>query len=1071
MKGDFSRQTFDPTRHFTTVRMQQGRVQLDADWNEQADLALHRVETEAADVIGGCGGPLDAAAFGIVLDLNDLDAAEQAWVGALEPAYTLTAGDFVLAPGRYYVDGILCESEHAVPYTRQPDFPGLAPIDVKNAGFTIVYLDVWQRHLTCLDDPRLRETALGGPDTATRTKTVWQVRTVFAGTGPITCNDNPTDYLAQIAAGTGLLSARAKREDASPDPCLVPASAGFRGLENQLYRVEIHEPGNAYDVAAAPGDQAITIAAADQVVYGAGSWSVGQSVEIFRSAGSDPMEGWLARIVARDTSTKTLTLNTPLPDLTSGDAPRIRPVDATYKGSRDNGSIVSRVSSVTGREVVVASLRPGDFRQGQWVELVDEVTELEGKPGFLVEIEDIDTAGRTITLRVDPPAFTGSVLKLRRWDGVGAVKTHPPGSAEPFVELEDGVQVSFSDGTYKTGDYWLIPARTATADERSGTIEWPSEDDQPLALPPAGIRHHYCKLAILESNGSALTLKSDCRTLFPPLTQLATLVYVGGDGQEALPGQPVPQLLEAGVFRGRRAVPGATVRFTADTGGKLAADLGSVAGGSATFSATTGADGIAACAWLPANDLTRPSQQVEARLLDAGGNPLEPQLDFSAELSIAAEVAYVPGACADLSSATTVQEALDILCKRPTGGSCCRVVEPGVPLDELLEELVKQGERDICLCLKSGEYRAENVELSGDGVSTLVIEACGRGVRIDVGRFGLFSFDAVQLRGLDIDLRGEQPLVFKECADLAIDDCRISRVDAPGLVCVVDEAHRLRIADSALVGRVGVDDAHLDDVRSLIALPRSIEFMRKSAELSQGLAENADLRGELAGRISRARRTQRLSDNEQGAYQLLVTALSGEEVTPSLIEAAFDRLRVAATFAFGDPVLALLDVGAEAMIETSQIVGALVLGGSDAPGKLPTDSDLKKCRAAQRAGRLGLGGRGSLHVRDVQVSRITFDSETGKLLDALAGDKPVRIPVFRATHVVDSEVLAPGSFLIAEDATLNGVDFVVQSADVGGLIGETAIVAGTRAKNDVRLFVVADVVATAANARLNVVSL
>ena len=35
MKGDFSRLTFDPTKHFSGVRMQQGRVQLDADWNEQ----------------------------------------------------------------------------------------------------------------------------------------------------------------------------------------------------------------------------------------------------------------------------------------------------------------------------------------------------------------------------------------------------------------------------------------------------------------------------------------------------------------------------------------------------------------------------------------------------------------------------------------------------------------------------------------------------------------------------------------------------------------------------------------------------------------------------------------------------------------------------------------------------------------------------------------------------------------------------------------------------------------------------------------------------------------------------
>ena len=35
MRGDFSRDTFDPVKHFSRVLQQQGRVQLDADWNEQ----------------------------------------------------------------------------------------------------------------------------------------------------------------------------------------------------------------------------------------------------------------------------------------------------------------------------------------------------------------------------------------------------------------------------------------------------------------------------------------------------------------------------------------------------------------------------------------------------------------------------------------------------------------------------------------------------------------------------------------------------------------------------------------------------------------------------------------------------------------------------------------------------------------------------------------------------------------------------------------------------------------------------------------------------------------------------
>ena len=38
-RGDFSRDTFDPSKHFLRVLMQQGRVSLDADWNEQTDIS------------------------------------------------------------------------------------------------------------------------------------------------------------------------------------------------------------------------------------------------------------------------------------------------------------------------------------------------------------------------------------------------------------------------------------------------------------------------------------------------------------------------------------------------------------------------------------------------------------------------------------------------------------------------------------------------------------------------------------------------------------------------------------------------------------------------------------------------------------------------------------------------------------------------------------------------------------------------------------------------------------------------------------------------------------------------
>ena len=103
MKGDFTRNTFDPKKHYSEVLMQQGRVQLDADWNEQQAITRYRMETEALDVIGPCGAPEDHAGFRI--------------------SPTPDGSDLIIFPGRIYVDGILCELEAETTYLTQPDYP------------------------------------------------------------------------------------------------------------------------------------------------------------------------------------------------------------------------------------------------------------------------------------------------------------------------------------------------------------------------------------------------------------------------------------------------------------------------------------------------------------------------------------------------------------------------------------------------------------------------------------------------------------------------------------------------------------------------------------------------------------------------------------------------------------------------------------------------------------------------------------------------------------------------------------------------------------------------------------
>src|SRR5262249_53833507 len=100
---------------------------------------------------------------------------------------------------------------------------------------------------------------------------------------------------------------------------------------------------------------------------------------------------------------------------------------------------------------------------------------------------------------------------LRRWDqkagdptagGVALVNgvVPIPSQAGLWIDLEDGVQVLFATtatATYRSGDYWLIPARVATGD-----VIWPTELDadknpHPVARTPDGVEHHYAPLAIV----------------------------------------------------------------------------------------------------------------------------------------------------------------------------------------------------------------------------------------------------------------------------------------------------------------------------------------------------------------------------------------------------------------------------------------------------------------------------------------------------------------------------------------------------------------------------------------------
>ncbi len=483
MHGDFARVTFDPSRGFTRVLAQQGRMLLESELNEQTALHIHYLRKLVVDTIGACW----RAGGGFALAAGE------------------SANEFTIAAGRIYIDGVMCELNAKVTYGTQPFWPvpGIDPgAPVELPATFVAYIEVHERHLSSVQSPALREVALGGRDTASRAQVAWQIRILTqdqvaavtkqfaklaevrtAHPGPfvygdgklgdfVKALDDSAQRLADALAAAGpdptacadakgffdrwaqigpLMRARARFDARNLDPCAIPADGKFRSRENQLYRVEIHRGGVAGE--------------------------------------------------------------------------------ATFKWSRENGSVEFALSSVKSAQggAITAMIdtlgrdRRTGLCEGDWVELTSDAFEFAEAAPALGQITGIDRARRTVTLKVAAGAgvdFSACTL-LRRWDQ--SLETAPDlgedgaipvreSSEGRWTPLERGVQVQFvPGGYYRTGDYWLIPARVETND-----VLWPSTAGKPDALPPQGVERHRGVLGF-GVKGPAQVTFTDCICTVTPL--------------------------------------------------------------------------------------------------------------------------------------------------------------------------------------------------------------------------------------------------------------------------------------------------------------------------------------------------------------------------------------------------------------------------------------------------------------------------------------------------------------------------------------------------------------------------
>lgn len=239
MGSDKARISYDEKQQYRSVVMQQGRVTLEADWNEAQDIVNEETRKDALDFVGPSGTPDDGYGISQIAGSGN------------------TTFDFAISSGTMYVGGERVEFDHDLTYSAQSEWLDqvIDPEWISFGGNTrpgneLVYLKLREQEVSAVEDSALREVALGGPDTAGRLRLIQRIVRV-----PGAANDCAAGLaLAEarwLERGLVFDPARMRLNSQStlelgfagpagdPNPCEPEAQGGYLGADNQLIRVQI----------------------------------------------------------------------------------------------------------------------------------------------------------------------------------------------------------------------------------------------------------------------------------------------------------------------------------------------------------------------------------------------------------------------------------------------------------------------------------------------------------------------------------------------------------------------------------------------------------------------------------------------------------------------------------------------------------------------------------------------------------------------------------------------------------------------------------------------------------------
>lgn len=484
---DVSRHATEFRKHYAGVRMQQGRVLTDDDFNEAARLDQEDTRRTRIDVVGPTGSP---------------DGGFK--IGSLTTAGGV--GNFTIGAGTLYLGGLRLEMHQPETYRLQRDWirqPTSADIALPALGTTrydLAWIEGWQQPVSAVEDSELFEIALSGPDTSARVRTMRRVL-VEPNVGNKGCLPAWSALVASWAAAGTLTPELELVTDATltvtfdvgggaPNLCSPPVAGGYLGAENQAIRVQLVDATHftwGFDNAAPLYRVKVETDNANK-----------RRVIKMLSEPKDQAHWPLAGQVVELLPWSAVVANRVLPNGNLQDPEKLAEL----------GGWLARVDG---------SYNPDT--QAFTIALANEVPAAFGE-----EWQNRSDAG-TISAPADQYLF------LRVWNR-GADAASPlaiPFVANAPVALSGtGLLVTLQGTQFRPTDFWVIAARPESPNR---VVPWQLE----VRRPPHGYRRFRAPLAVIrwQNQGGVVTgeVVSDCRETFLPLTKIGTCcTYTVGDG-------------------------------------------------------------------------------------------------------------------------------------------------------------------------------------------------------------------------------------------------------------------------------------------------------------------------------------------------------------------------------------------------------------------------------------------------------------------------------------------------------------------------------------------------------------